>query len=173
MPVAPRCVAQCRIDTPLGPMTLAATAAGLAGAWFDDQAHHPGPLAVPVDANQVWLQRAKQHLASYFAGRAQPVDLPLDPKGTPWQRAVWAQLQRIPAGTTCPYGELACALGRPGAARAVGAAVARNPISLIVPCHRVLGRGGQLTGYAGGLARKRALLTHEARSATAPAPLTP
>lgn len=91
--------------------------------------------------------------------------VPLDLGGTPFQQAVWQQLQRIPAGRTCSYGELAAAIGRPAAVRAVGAAVGRNPVSVLVPCHRVLGHGGALTGYAGGLPRKLALLAAEAGGA--------
>jgi len=157
--------AQCRIATPLGTMTLAATPSGLAGAWFDAQAHHPGALAAPVDAGHPLLRAAAEQLSAYFAGRLRRFTLPLDATGTPFQRAVWRALGDIPAGTTTGYGDIARALGRPQAARAVGAAVGRNPLSIVVPCHRVLGRDGRLTGYAGGLERKRALLALEAASA--------
>lgn len=160
--------AQCRLDTPLGPMTLAASARGLAGAWFDGQTHHPGVLAVPVDTHQRWLREGAAQLSAYFAGRQQAFSLPLDPAGTPWQQAVWLALRRIAPGRATDYGTLALQLGKPQAARAVGAAVGRNPLSVIVPCHRVLGRDGSLTGYAGGLDRKRWLLRHEG-TATAPA----
>ncbi len=153
--------AQCRLDTPLGPMTLAASARGLAGAWFDGQAHHPGALAVPVDTGQRWLHEAAAQLSAYFAGQRQAFALPLDAAGTPWQQAVWQALRGIAPGTASDYGTLARQLGKPQAARAVGAAVGRNPLSVVVPCHRVLGRDGTLTGYAGGLARKRWLLQHE------------
>jgi methylated-DNA-[protein]-cysteine S-methyltransferase len=158
----PPLVAQSRISTPLGAMTLAATARGLAGAWFDGQAHHPGPLAAPVDGQQPWLQDAAAQLSAYFAGRLREFSLPLDAAGTPFQQAVWQALAAVPHGATTHYGAIALALGRPEAARAVGAAVGRNPLSLVVPCHRVLGRDGSLTGYAGGLDRKRALLALEA-----------
>lgn len=157
----PRLVAQCRIATPLGAMTLAATPAGLAGAWFDGQAHHPGPLAAAVDASHPWLQAAAAQLSAYFADGLRRFTLPLDAAGTPFQQAVWRALGAIPAGATTDYGAIAAALGRPQAARAVGAAVGRNPLSIVVPCHRVLGRDGALTGYAGGLPRKRALLALE------------
>lgn len=153
--------AQCRIDTPLGPMTLAATARGLAGAWFDGQAHHPGGLAVPVEANQRWLAQAAREFGDYFAGRRQRFGVTLDAQGTAFQQRVWLELQGIPCGSLQTYGDIARALGRPEAARAVGAAVGRNPISVIVPCHRVVGRDGSLTGYAGGLTRKEALLERE------------
>jgi methylated-DNA-[protein]-cysteine S-methyltransferase len=153
--------AQCRLDTPLGPMTLAATPRGLAGAWFDGQAHHPGPLAAPVDPAQHWLQEAARQLTAYFSGSLRHFNLPLDAAGTAWQQAVWHELLAIAPGRTSGYGAIAQALGKPQAARAVGAAVGRNPVSVIVPCHRVLGRDGSLTGYAGGLERKRALLALE------------
>jgi methylated-DNA-[protein]-cysteine S-methyltransferase len=197
--------AQCRIDTPLGPMRLAATARGLAGAWFEDQRHHPGPLAAPEDARHPVLRAAATALAAHWRGEWpaigdsahpavapgtdpapdhgtrpqvhampgdrqpwEPLQAPLvfDLAGTPFQQAVWRALQSIPPGQTRDYAGLAAALGRPNAARAVGAAVGRNPVSVLLPCHRVLGRGGRLTGYAGGLARKQALLAHEAGHAT-------
>lgn len=153
--------AQSRIDTPLGPLTLAATTNGLAGAWFDAQAHHPGALNAPVDASQRWLAQATHELADYFAGRCNRFSVALDPQGTAFQISVWQALQRIACGQLHSYGAIAQELGRPAAARAVGAAVGRNPISVIVPCHRVVGRDGALTGYAGGLPRKEALLKLE------------
>jgi len=155
--------AQCRIDTPLGPMTLAATDRGLAGAWFDAQAHHPGELAAPQQPQQRWLAQAAKELSEYFAGQRQRFDVPLDPQGTAFQLSVWQALLRIGCGGSSSYGAIARQLGRPAAARAVGAAVGRNPVSVIVPCHRVLGRDGSLTGYAGGLPRKQALLRLEGR----------
>lgn len=158
--------AQARMPTPLGPVTLAATAQGLAGLWFDGQKHHPGPLAAPLDPGHPHLAQAIEELGRYFAGaRAPTFDTPLDPQGTPFQQEVWRALLRIAPGSTRTYGELAVSLQVPGAARAVGAAVGRNPISILVPCHRVLGAGGSLTGYAGGLHRKQALLGLEARRA--------
>lgn len=169
-PAAPRTArptpalqAQCVVATPVGPLRLAATAAGLAGAWFDGQAHHPGTLLAPDDAAHPHLAAAAQALAAHWAGRTATLP-PLDLHGTPFQRAVWAALQAIPPGATVSYGELARRIGRPAAVRAVGAAVGRNPVSVLVPCHRVLGAGGALTGYAGGLARKQALLAHEAHA---------
>lgn len=164
-PHAPTYVAQTRIDTPLGPLTAAATAQGLAGLWFDDQAHHPGPIDAPVDDRHPDLQRARQAVAAYFDRRAtddpRSRRLRLDLHGTPFQRTVWDALCRIPTGRTTTYATLARDAGAPKAARAVGAAVGRNPVSILVPCHRVLGADGSLTGYAGGLDRKRALLHHE------------
>lgn len=156
--------AQARITTPLGPMTAAATARGLAGLWFDGQKHHPGPLAAPVDADDPFIAQARRELGAWFASggaRRRAFGVALDPQGTPFQRDVWRLLGEIACGATARYGELARRLGRPQAARAVGAAVGRNPISVIVPCHRVLGQDGSLTGYAGGLPRKQALLTLE------------
>ncbi len=157
-----RFAAQGRIPTPLGPLTAAATERGLAGLWFDGQQHHPGTLDAPHDDGQRFIVQARRELAAYFAGAAVRFRVPLDPQGTPFQRAVWQALAAIPSGCYESYGALAARLGRPTAARAVGAAVGRNPVSIVVPCHRVLGRGGALTGYAGGLERKRALLALEA-----------
>lgn len=160
-PSPARFAAQARIDTPLGPLTAAATARGLAGLWFDGQRHHPGPIDAPLDATQPHLAQAARELAAYWRDPRTPFAVPLDPRGTPFQRAVWQALRGIDPGAVDHYGALATRLGRAGAARAVGAAVGRNPISIIVPCHRVLGQDGSLTGYAGGLERKRALLQHE------------
>jgi methylated-DNA-[protein]-cysteine S-methyltransferase len=157
--------AQARINTPLGPMTAAVTALGLGGLWFDGQAHHPGPIDAPLQPRHPWILQAEKALTRYWAAPAAPLpDLPpLDLGGTPWQQAVWQALQDIPPGRTRRYGELAAQLGRPSAARAVGAAVGRNPVSVLVPCHRVTGHDGSLTGYAGGLPRKQALLDGESR----------
>jgi len=158
------CTAQAIVDTPLGAVRLARTATGLAGAWFEGQKHHPGELAAPMRPDDALLSRAAAQLRRYFAGEAAAFDLPLDLHGTPFQRSVWQALLRIPPGRTCSYGELAQAVGAPRAVRAVGAAVGRNPASLLVPCHRVLGRDGALTGYAGGVQRKQALLALEGRA---------
>lgn len=160
--IHPQCTAQCRIATPLGEMTAAATSSGLAGLWFDEQAHHPGALQLPVDPSQRWLAAARTALSRYFNGHAQPLqDLLLDLHGTLFQRAVWSELLALKAGRTDTYGAIAARAGKPAAVRAAGAAVGRNPVSVLVPCHRVVGRDGALTGYAGGLERKRALLQHE------------
>jgi methylated-DNA-[protein]-cysteine S-methyltransferase len=109
------------------------------------------------------LAEAARQLRSYFAGERDGFDLALDLQGTDFQRAVWAELLRIEPGSTCSYGDIARRLGAPSASRAVGAAVGRHPVSIIVPCHRVVGRSGALTGYAGGLDRKTALLRIEAK----------
>ena len=155
-------ILQRRIDTPLGAMMAARSAIGLSGLWFDGQKHHPGPLALPVDdGSDPVLAATAAALTAYFSGR--PFTLPpLDAAGTVFQRAVWRALLDIPPGAPDSYGRLAARLGRPQAVRALGAAVGRNPISVLVPCHRVVGADGALTGYAGGLARKRALLALEA-----------
>lgn len=158
----PALAAQARIATPLGPLTAAATPAGLAGLWFDGQAHHPGNLDAPVDAAHPHIARARARLERYWRGEAVSFDdLPLDLHGTPFQRAVWQALRRIARGGTCSYSDIAAAIGAPAAVRAAGAAIGRNPVSVIVPCHRVLGRNGALTGYAGGLERKQSLLQLE------------
>lgn len=165
---AARCVAQTRLGTAWGEVLLARTAHGLAGLWLEGQAHHPGPLALPDEASHPWFQAAAQALADW-ATRDPAALPPLDPQGTPFQQAVWAQLRLIPRGTVRRYGELAAQLGKPAASRAVGAAVGRNPISILVPCHRVIGQDGSLTGYAGGLALKqRLLLAEQALAETLP-----
>jgi methylated-DNA-[protein]-cysteine S-methyltransferase len=161
--------------SPLGPMTLAATAQGLCGVWFDGQRHGPTPARLQsfltADDHPV-LQDTVRQLQAYFAPptaqreQAQTptpaFDLPLDlSAGTPFQQSVWQALLRIAPGHSESYGELARHLAKPKAVRAVGAAVGRNPVSIIVPCHRILGAGGQLTGYAGGMWRKQALLRLE------------
>ncbi|MBL8349636.1 MAG: methylated-DNA--[protein]-cysteine S-methyltransferase [Burkholderiaceae bacterium] len=154
--------AQARLATPLGEMTAAATADGLVGLWFDGQAHHPGPLAAPVDPQQRWLKAAQQALDAYFHGAEDPLaGLALDLQGTTFQQAVWRALQAIPRGRTSTYTQIAAAAGSPAAVRAAGAAIGCNPVSILVPCHRVLGSDGALTGYAGGLPRKQALLRGE------------
>ena len=159
-----RCTAQLHIDSPLGPMLLARTEQGLAGAWFDLQKHHPDPLGAP-ERDDPLLMRTAAQLHDYFDGGTPAFDLPLDLIGTDFQRAVWAELLRIGRGITCSYGDIARRVGRPAAFRAVGAAVGRNPISVIVPCHRVIGSSGGMTGYASGLQRKTALLGLEGGTA--------
>ncbi|SDC03331.1 methylated-DNA-[protein]-cysteine S-methyltransferase [Variovorax sp. CF079] len=150
------------IESPLGGITLAATDEGLAGVWFDRQRHWPDSSGWQTDAEHPVLREAAAQLADYFAGKRQHFDLPLDlSHGTGFQQAVWQALLAIPAGRTISYGALSAGIGKPAAVRAVGAAVGRNPISVIVPCHRVLGTNGSLTGYAGGLERKSALLELE------------
>jgi methylated-DNA-[protein]-cysteine S-methyltransferase len=156
--------AWCPHATPLGSLQLAATRRGLAGAWFAGQQHHPGAIAAPEDPQHPLLARARGELDAWFADAGCAFTLPLDPAGTPFQHAVWAALLAIPPGGTTSYGDIAARAGRAGAARATGAAIGRNPLSVIVPCHRVLGHAGAITGYAGGLHRKRWLLAHEARA---------
>lgn len=161
----PRIEALARITTPLGPLVLAATPRGLASAWFDDQRHHPGEIAAPIAADHPLLRQAAAALQAYWNDGTQPFQLPLDAEGTAFQQAVWQALCEIAPGSTCSYADIARRIGRPAAMRAVGAAVGRNPIGIIVPCHRVVGSDGSLTGYAGGLPRKQALLQHESAQA--------
>lgn len=152
----------CTYASPLGAMLLAASERGLAGVWFEGQRHGPDASGWREDPAHPVLQGAVAQLADYFAGRRTQFDLPLDLAcGTPFQRSVWQALLAIPSGGTTSYAALGRQLGRPQAARAVGAAVGRNPVSIVVPCHRVLGTAGGLTGYAGGLERKTALLRLE------------
>lgn len=159
------------LDTPLGTVLIARNADGLSGLWFEGQKYHPGALAAPRHDDDALLTDAVSGLCDYFAGKPLRV-LPVSPFGTQFQQAVWRALLTIPAGTTLSYGELARRVGRPDAVRAVAAAVGRNPVSVIIPCHRVLGADGALTGYAGGLPRKQALLRLEGAwhetAATAP-----
>jgi methylated-DNA-[protein]-cysteine S-methyltransferase len=153
---------QAQIDSPLGRVVLAASAKGLAGLWFDGQRHQPDSSGWARLPGHPVLRQAATQLAEYFAGRRTHFDLPLDLQGgTAFQQAVWEALLKIPPGATTSYGHLSASLGKPAAVRAVGAAVGRNPLSVVVPCHRVLGADGSLTGYAGGLERKAALLQLE------------
>jgi len=160
--ISARCTAQTRYDSPLGPLLLVRTKDGLAGAWFEAQKHHPAPIDAPIRNDDPLLRHAAAQLAAYFDGATTRFELPLDLIGTPFQLGVWRELLAIEPGHTCSYGDIAKRLGNPTAGRAVGAAVGRNPLSVIVPCHRVLGSNGALTGYAGGLERKTALLRLEA-----------
>ena len=154
--------AQAVVDSPIGPLTALATARGLAGLWFGQQTHHPGALDAPEDARDPHIVAITRWLDAYWAGSApSPSDVTLDLHGTPFQRAVWTVLLTIPFGRTRSYGEVAAQVGSGAAPRAVGSAVGRNPASILVPCHRVIGADGSLTGYAGGLARKERLLQHE------------
>ena len=150
------------IATPLGPMLLAASDAGLAGLWFEDQRHHPNASDWQEVNSQRWLDQSAEELQAYFRGQCRRFATPREAAwGTPFQRSVWEALAAIPWGASTSYGALAAQLRKPLAARAVGAAVGRNPWSIVVPCHRVLGADGSLTGYAGGLARKQDLLARE------------
>ena len=150
----------------MGSMTLAATDKGLAGVWFDGQRHQPDYANWPLQPNHPVLKQAVQQLQQYLAGKRRSFDLPLDLRGgTEFQQSVWQALLAIPAGATTSYGAIGQRVGKPKAVRAVGAAVGRNPVSIIVPCHRVMGADGSLTGYAGGLDRKQTLLQLETGSA--------
>lgn len=123
---------------------------------------HPRPLPPTIREDTSSFAAAREQLTAYFAGELREFELQLDPEGTEFQQAVWRQLRAIPFGSTMSYGELARRVGNPAASRAVGAANGRNPIAIVVPCHRVIGSDGSLTGYGGGLPRKTWLLQHEA-----------
>lgn len=145
--------------SPLGRITLAAAGQNLVGVWFEGQAHHPDVASFDQSPQHPVLRQAAEQLAEYFAGQRAAFDVPLDlTSGTVFQQTVWQALLGIARSQTCSYKALSEAIGRPSAMRAVGAAVGRNPLSIIVPCHRVVGANGALTGYAGGLERKTALL---------------
>jgi methylated-DNA-[protein]-cysteine S-methyltransferase len=155
-------LAQATIDSPIGPLTALATAQGIAGLWFDAQKHHPGDVDAPIDDDNPHIASLRRWLEAYWAGGdPSPSEVALDLHGTPFQRAVWRALLGIPLGHTKTYGEIAAQVGLGAVARATGTAVGRNPVSILVPCHRVIGANGSLTGYAGGLPRKERLLQHE------------
>jgi methylated-DNA-[protein]-cysteine S-methyltransferase len=158
------------IQSPWGSLTLAANPTGLSGVWFEKQKHFPDTHAWTLANQHPTLLQAEQSLQKYFdqkwpracSARKALENLALDlSAGTDFQKAVWNALMSIPLGQTCSYGQLAAAIGRPMAVRAVGTAVGRNPISILIPCHRVMGSQGQITGYAGGVWRKQALLKLE------------
>lgn len=152
-------VRSCVIDSPVGPLRLRADGDDLVGLAFDDR-------GVACGGEEGVFSDTARQLKEYFRGTRTTFDLPLRfSRGSEFERRVWQALLEIPYGATTTYGELAAALGEPGAARAVGAANGRNPIAIIVPCHRVVGAGGRLTGYGGGLPRKRALLALEGAAA--------
>jgi methylated-DNA-[protein]-cysteine S-methyltransferase len=148
------------VDSPVGPLTLVAADGVLAGLYMVQQRHAPDP-ATFGDPDASVFDAVAEQLSEYFAGQRRAFDLPVVFEGTPFQNTVWRALQDIPCGTTISYGQLADRLGKPTASRAVGLANGRNPISIIVPCHRVVGSNGSLTGYGGGLERKRYLLDLE------------
>jgi methylated-DNA-[protein]-cysteine S-methyltransferase len=148
------------VDSPLGPLTLRAEDNVLSGLYMTDHRHGPGPGTLGPHERD-GLPAAREQLAAYFAGELTEFDLPLALRGTAFQERVWAALRELPYGVTTTYGELAAGLGSPAASRAVGLANGRNPISIVVPCHRVVGANGSLTGYGGGTERKRALLDLE------------
>ena len=161
------------LPTPLGDMILACTPKGVSGLWFMGQAHFPPevlhwPQVEVHHPQQKMHSLAQEQVLDYFIGQRRSFELPIDltARGTEFEKDVWGALQNIPWGQKISYGELAKQLNRPLAARAVGAAVGKNPISLIVPCHRVCGANGALTGYAGGLDKKAFLWTLESANAS-------
>lgn len=151
------------LESPWGAMLIAASDKGLTGVYFHRQKYHPKRgkewQHAPDNAH---LKRAKRQLGEYFAGKRKVFDLELDPAGSEFQKQVWRAIAGVPYGETISYGELARRCGFPEGARAAGAATGRNPIGIVVPCHRIVGSNGKLTGYAGGLDKKRALLALEA-----------
>jgi len=149
-----------QLDTPIGRLTIVAEDAGLRRIQWDGEE----PMEGADEGRTELLDRAARQLDEYFAGTRRGFDLPLALVGTPFRRKVWLELGAIPYGTTISYGEQARRLGRPGAARAVGAANGANPVPIVLPCHRVIGASGSLTGFGGGLDIKRALLELEARN---------
>ena len=151
------------IASPVGPLTLYASGEALHAILWPGENPRRIRLGESVDAASPLLDEAIRQLGQYFAGTRQAFDLPLQEDGTDFQRRHWAALRAIPYGETRSYAGLAAQLGTPRASRAVGAANGRNPLSIVTPCHRALGSGGSLTGFAGGLAAKRWLLDHEAR----------
>ncbi|MFI9719757.1 methylated-DNA--[protein]-cysteine S-methyltransferase [Streptomyces sp. NPDC052396] len=149
------------IDSPYGTLTLVAEDGALCGLYMTEQRHRPQPELFGDRTAPSGFAEVIRQLEAYFAGELKRFDLQLRLKGTPFQQKVWAGLQEIPYGTTLSYGQLADHIGAPGASRAVGLANGKNPIGIIVPCHRVIGADGSLTGYGGGLDRKRRLLAFE------------
>lgn len=146
------------MESPIGRLWLVAQGDELTGLLMDE----PGPEMQGLEIGPTpVLEAAREQLAEYFAGERHTFDLPLAFEGSPFQRDVWGALREIPFGETWSYAQLAERIGRPRAVRAVGAANGRNPISIVVPCHRVIGANGSLVGYGGGLARKEWLLAHE------------
>lgn len=149
--------------TPVGELTLVASPLGLREILWAEREQPDGAVAGRSEA----LEEARRQLEAYFAGDLRRFDLPLDLVGTEFQVAAWRALADVPYGTTVSYGEQARRLGRPRAVRAVGAANGRNPLPIVLPCHRIVGADGSLVGFGGGLSRKQLLLQHEARFATA------
>ena len=149
-------------ESPVGRLTLQASNKGLRGAWFDVQTTAPDDFGTQQDDHPVLLQ-AIVEFEEYFAGKREAFDVAIDAQGTDFQRQVWNMLTKIPYGETWSYQDMAIAIDNPKAVRAVGLANGKNPISIIVPCHRVIGKNGKLTGYAGGVGRKQKLLELESR----------
>lgn len=161
-----------RYDAPVGGLLLvgevSARSFALAGLYFDGAAHAAGVIPDGAREDRRAFAGVMKQLDAYFAGRRTSFDVALSPRGTAFQRDVWRALASIPYGETTTYAEIARAIGRPRAVRAVGAANGRNPLSIVVPCHRVIGKDGTLTGYAGGVENKRSLLDLESRHARGP-----
>ncbi|MCF8777223.1 methylated-DNA--[protein]-cysteine S-methyltransferase [Vibrio sp. IRLE0018] len=149
-----------QMDSPLGVVTIQAVDEGLVGIWFEQHTTKPQMLG-EVSTSHPVLVKAVLQLTQYFEGTRQQFELPLAANGTDFQRQVWHALSQIPYGESCSYQDLANAIGNPKAVRAVGLANGKNPISIVVPCHRVIGKNGKLTGYAGGVERKQQLLALE------------
>jgi methylated-DNA-[protein]-cysteine S-methyltransferase len=162
-PLGDGALASGTLSTPIGDLTVLASARGVREVRWGRMPGQANEQAEPAAAAH--LKLASEQLAEYFGGARRAFDVPLDLQGTEFQRRVWSELAGIPFGETRSYGAVAEAIGRPQAARAVGAATGRNPAPVIVPCHRVVGTSGALTGFAGGLDAKRALLAHEAEAA--------
>ena len=151
-----------RFSTPLGNAYVTLHGDALAGLYFEGARHAPAIASDwERDDGHPAAKACAQQLAEYFAGTRDSFDLPLAPRGTPFQQRVWAEIARVPFGATITYAQLAARAGAPGAMRAAGAATGRNPLTILVPCHRIVGSDGALTGYAGGLERKRHLLELE------------
>lgn len=148
------------LDTPFGALGIAGTTQGLIHVEFQD-GERPVRPAPDWQEDQGLLDEARVQLREYFEGRRQRFTVPVAPEGTPFQQRVWRELRQIPWGATTTYQEIAEKLGQPAAVRAVGHANGRNPVAIVIPCHRVVGANGRLTGYAGGIAIKRCLLQHE------------
>jgi methylated-DNA-[protein]-cysteine S-methyltransferase len=148
--------------SPLGSLLLAASGRGLCGVYFDQHRHFKGPQGWTASDDDPYLRHAAEQLDEYFDGRRRTFDLPLDLSGTPFQQKVWERLSQVPYGATASYLLHAQSVGAGHAVRAVGTAIGRNPVSIIVPCHRIVAGNGTLAGYAGGLERKRYLLSFEA-----------
>ncbi len=158
------------VESPVGALTLVGDGDALSALYFPDHVRRPVQDTFGPRDDSAFAE-ARRQLAEYFAGERTSFDLRLAPRGNDFQRKVWRLLTAIPYGRTRTYGQLAAELGDPGLARAVGAANGRNPISIVVPCHRVVGHDGALTGYAGGLARKAYLLELEQPAAARPVTL--
>ena len=153
------------IDSPVGPLTLVGRGGVLTGVYFAHHWYRPDPATFgPRD--DTGFTEAARRFGEYFAGRRTVFDLPVDAAGDEFQHAVWRRIAAVPYGATTTYGDIARDLGDPSLARDVGAAVGRNPLSIVVACHRVVGKGGRLTGYAGGLRRKQFLLDLERGSSS-------